>query len=109
MAKRFGEYASDAMEDKVERLKKAVDEARAEAYKNATIEFLGYSHDEEGEEFPVCKRKFQEDDADYLYRTEDALQNTIDKIKNLRSDLIFLRNSMRVYLKIEWNKAKNGQ
>ena len=109
LAKRFGEYASDAMEAKVERLKKAVDEARAEAYKNATIEFLGYSHDEEGEEFPVCERKFQEDDADYLYRIEDALQNTIDKIKNLRSDLIFLRNSMRVYLKIEWNKAKNGQ
>lgn len=109
LAKRFGEYASDAKDGKFKRLKLAVDNARRDAYKNATMEFLGYSYGENGEEFPICEPQFQEEDADCLYRAEDALQNATDKIKALRSDLIFLRNSMRVYLKIEWNKAKNGQ
>lgn len=109
LAKRFGEYASDAKDGKIERLKLAVDNARRDAYKNATMEFLGYSCGEDGEEFPICEPQFQEEDADCLYRAEDALQNATDKIRELRSDLIFLRNSMRIYLKIEWNKAKNGQ
>lgn len=73
------------------------------------MEFLGYNYTEDGEKIPQCEPQFQKDDADYLHRTEDELQNATDKIRELRSDLIFLRNSMRVYLKIEWNKAKNGQ
>lgn len=109
LAKKIGEYASDAKDGKIERLKKAVEDARRTAYENATMEFLGYNYTEDGEKIPQCEPQFQKDDADYLHRTEDELQNATDKIRELRSDLIFLRNSMRVYLKIEWNKAKNGQ
>lgn len=39
---------------------------------------------------------------------EIALKKETEKIKGLRNDLVFLRNVMRIYLKIEWNKAKIG-
>lgn len=109
LAKRFGEYASDVENGKIERLKLAVDDARKEAYKNATVKLGGYSYNEDGEELPDYEPQLQKDDIDYLHRTEDELRSATAKIRELRNDLIFLRNSMRVYLKIEWNKAKNGE
>ncbi len=38
----------------------------------------------------------------------DLDKREIERIKELRSDLVFLRNAMRIYLKIELNKAKIG-
>ena len=43
-----------------------------------------------------------EDNMEVAY-AESALSK---KINELRNDLFFLRNVIRMYLKIEWNKAK---
>ena len=109
LAKRFSEYSLDAQKDRFNHLKEAVQKARDEAYQNATEKLIGYSYTDDGDEIPEYDIEWQEEDNENVVRAEIALKRETEKIKKLRNDLIFLRNVMRIYLKIEWNKAKNGQ
>lgn len=109
LAKRFSEYSLDAKKDRFNHLKKAVQNARNEAYQNATEKLIGYSYTDDGDEIPEYDIEWQEEDSANVASAEIALKKETEKIKELRNDLIFLRNVMRIYLKIEWNKAKNGQ
>ena len=70
---------------------------------------IGYSYTDDGDEIPEYDIEWQEEDSANVASAEIALKKETEKIKELRNDLIFLRNVMRIYLKIEWNKAKNGQ
>ena len=91
-------------------LKNAVDEARKEMYKNATMQKIGEEWIEDIDDFiPVEEPEYQEDDVQNLVRTESALKKERKKIEALQDDLILLRDAIRTYLKIEWEIAKQGK
>jgi len=108
LAQRFSKYSVDIKKDRFNQLEQAVRDARNEAYQNATETFIGYSYTPDGDEIPNYEPELQEEDIETIASTEYALKVEKEKIKELRSDLILLRNAMRIYLKIEWNKAKIG-
>ncbi len=74
---------------------------------------VGVSHQEnievDGEYYTNTEYEFNEK----FKRKYDNVQEKINEIKEfnegLASDLINLRNVIRIYLKIEWNKAKKGK
>lgn len=109
LAENFNAYSQDAKKDKYNHLKTAVENARNEAYQNATETFVGFTYTDDGDTLPEYDYEFQDEDAASLEHVEKALKKEIDRIKNLRNDLVFLRNVMRIYLKLEWNEAKKGQ
>lgn len=109
LANRFAKYSVDVKNNRLQRLEEAAYQARVEAYNNASEEFAGYFYTEDGEQIPQYDREWTKEDASYVYQTEEALQKAKKEIQQLREDLVFLRNAMRIYLKIEWNKAKAGQ
>lgn len=107
LAQRFSEYSVNAKKDTFNQLQQAVLYARNEAYKNATQIVTGYYTDE-GDEIPEYDIEWKEEDLENVSSAEIALKKETKRIKELRDDLVFLRNTMRIYLKIEWNKAKIG-
>ena len=110
LAKRFSQYSIDVKNDRTSKLKNAVDEARKEMYKNATMQKIGEEWIEDIDDFiPVEEPEYQEDDVQNLVRTESALKKERKKIEALQDDLILLRDAIRTYLKIEWEIAKQGK
>lgn len=109
LANRFAKYSVDVKNNRLKHLEEAVHQAQVEAYNNASEEFVGYFYTEDGEQIPQYDREWTKEDASYVYQTEEALRKAKKEIQQLREDLVFLRNAMRIYLKIEWNKAKAGQ
>lgn len=108
LAQRFSDYSIGAKRDRFHHLQQAVQNARNEAYKNATQKVIGYSYTEEGDEVPEYDLEWQDEDEASVINAEVALREETKRIKGLRDDLMFLRNVMRIYLKLEWNKAKIG-
>ena len=109
LAQRISEYANSAKKDRYNKLQEAVRTARDEAYRNAKQVLIGYNYTEDGDEMPEYDYEWQEEDNMEVAYAERALSKEKKKINELRNDLFFLRNVIRIYLKIEWNKAKNGQ
>lgn len=109
LANRFAKYSVDVKNNRLQRLEEAAYQARVEAYNNASEEFAGFYCTDDGDEIPCYDKKWTEEDESNVYQAEDALRNAKKEIQQLREDLVFLRNAMRIYLKIEWNKAKAGQ
>lgn len=110
LAKRFSQYSIDVKNDRTSKLKNAVDEARKEMYKNATMQKIGEEWIEDIDDFiPVEEPEYQEDDVQNLVRTESALKKERKKIEALQDDLILFRDAIRTYLKIEWEIAKQGK
>lgn len=108
LAKRFSEYFIDAKKNRFKQLQQAVVAARNEAYQNATETLIGYSYSPDGDKLPNYEPELQKEDITAIASAEYTLKRETKRIKGLRTDLLFLRNAMRIYLKIEWNKAKTG-
>lgn len=109
LAQQFSEYANAVKSAKYSKLEEAVILARNEAYRNVKQVFNGYSYTDYGDEIPQYDYEFQDEDCMNMAAAEIALTNEKEKIRKLRNDLFVLRNVIRIYLKIEWNKAKSGQ
>lgn len=97
--------------NKIENLEKARKSASNVIYNNPIKEgdLLGYNYTEDGDEIPVY------DEPTWDPNLQDKLNNTANEIINynkfvnkLSNDIVTLRNIMRIYLKIEWIKAKSG-
>lgn len=107
---KFNEYYKIVLEDKKEKLNKGLAEVKKELdiFTNQFIKC-----DCEGNEIYITK---DDDDIEYehdLINDLSLAKNEVYKydlyINELQNQLLYFRNIIRIYLKIEWNKAKNGQ
>ena len=107
--KGFYTYCNNVLKDKKSNLEK-IRESRLEEMNNHIIGYEEFDGIELGDgigtvEVPVY-------DPDYEKKV-DEIEEQIKENKNLPSNLnkklIELRDIIRVYLKIEWNKSKNGE
>lgn len=105
----FNQYYKDLAERKQEKIKADIEYWSKQRYINAEqgpeITYI----DREGEEVHVNEPIINKEDEKKYQDALSVSQNEYAKIKKLESDLTFLCNIMRIYLKIEWNKAKKGK
>ncbi|MCK9479758.1 MAG: hypothetical protein M0R40_09735 [Firmicutes bacterium] len=88
-------------------LQKSINKAQQEMYHNVEMIKVGeYYHEEAEEMMDVEEPHYQTEDILNVNRLEKEKKDMVNEITNLQNDLIFLRNIIRTYLKIEWNKAK---
>jgi hypothetical protein len=109
LSKRFYEYYNSILKDKLVVLENMRKERTREMYENP-VDFVEIeTQDSEGyniiEKIPIP-------DPDIMKEKNEidiAIGKYSKNIKDLDENLCFLRDTMRIYLKIEWNKAKSGQ
>lgn len=109
LSQRFSEYSSDVKSNKYQRLEEALNSANKEMHNNMTLEKVGVQYTPDGDDIPVHEPHFEQDDMNDVANATIALQIETKKISLLQKDLIFLRDVIRIYLKIEWRIAKTGQ
>lgn len=70
---------------------------------------LGYNYTDDGDEIPIYDAPKLDPDlqADLSYTTNEIIKYN-KFVNKLSNDIVALRNIMRIYLKIEWIKAKQG-
>ena len=103
-------YYSKASKNEKSILEKIREERFSRMYDNV-IGFVEHepTFDEDGNEStnrePILDPNLEDD----VSEIEKKIQEYTMFTKNLNDRLVQLRNVMRIYLKIEWNKAKNGE
>ncbi|MEG1578261.1 MAG: hypothetical protein RR336_05815 [Oscillospiraceae bacterium] len=109
LSEKFREYYSDIKKGEVKRLEEALKQAKDAMYSNAIWMKTGESYNELAEEIEDIMEPIpQEEDIQYAASLEARYQNKVKQITELQKDLVLLRNIIRIYLKIEWNKSKTG-
>ena len=109
LSEKFREYYSDIQKGEFKRLEEALRQAKNDMYKNATLVKIGESYNEFAEEVEdIMEPMPQEEDVQYASTLEAEYKNKEKQITQLQQDLVLLRNVIRTYLKIEWNKSKTG-
>lgn len=103
----FNQHFKDLHDRKEERIKKDIEFWSKQRYINAEkgADIIQYDH--EGNEYCINEPIINEDDEARYQMALLAQKNECKKIEKLENDLRLLCNFMRIYLKIEWNKAKN--
>ena len=109
LARDFSDFSRDVKNKRYEHLEKAIKIARKSMYDNAELVVTDIVFTEEGEDIPCQEPEFKKIDEVELDKAKKVLQDEEKNIENMQKKLILLRNAMRIYLKIEWNVAKNGK
>ncbi len=108
LSQKFNKHNTFIQKGGLPELQKAINRAQQEMYQNAEMVKVGEYYHEEAEEMMDWEEpQYQIDDILNVKRLEEKMASNISEITNLQNDLIFLRNIIRTYLKIEWNIAKS--
>lgn len=107
--KDFYLYYSKALKNEKSTLEKVRKESVLKMFENP-IDYVenGTSYDHEGNEISDIEPIWDPELEYKLDKIEKQIEENTRFTNNLNKKLIQLRNIMRIYLKIEWNKAKNG-
>lgn len=109
LSEKFREYYSDIKKGDVIRLEEALMQAKNDMYKYATFVKIGESYNDFAEEMEDIMEPIpQNEDFQYTASLEIRYKNKVKQLTELQRDLVLLRNVIRTYLKIEWNKSKTG-
>lgn len=110
LSQKFNKYNTFIQEGGLVELQKSINSAQRDMYNNAeTVKVGEYYHDEAEEMFDVEEQHYQAEDVLHVEKLKEKKNDKVNEITNLQNDLIFLRNIIRTYLKIEWNKAKSAK
>lgn len=110
LSQKFNKYNTFIQDGGLGELQKSINKAQQEMYRNAEMVKVGeYYHEEAEEMMDVEEPQYQDEDVLYVHRLESKKGDKVKEISELQNDLIFLRNIIRTYLKIEWNKAKSAK
>lgn len=110
LSQKFNIYNAFIQDGGLVELQKSIKKAQQEMYHNAEMVKIGeYYHEEAEEMMDLEEPQYQTEDVLYVKRLKEKRTVKITEITNLQNDLIFLRNIIRTYLKIEWNKAKSAK
>ncbi len=110
LSQKFNNYNTFIQTGGLDTLEKSIREAQQEMYRNAENVKVGeYWHEEAGEMMDVEETHYQTHDFTYVSNLQAKKENKVIEITNLQNDLISIRNIIRTYLKIEWNKAKSAK
>lgn len=109
LAREFCNFYKDVKNQRYEHLEKALEEAREKMYHNVTFEEIGMEFTDEGVDIPIQEPVYDLADIEEVIEAKIPLEKEEKKIEGLQNKLIFLRNAIRIYLKIEWQIAKQGK
>ena len=110
LSQKFNKYNVFIQDGGLSELEKSINKAQQEMYHNVEMVKVGeYYHEEAEEMMDMEEPYYQTGDILNVKRLEEKKKDRVNEITNLQNDLIFLRNIMRTYLKIEWNKAKSAK
>jgi hypothetical protein len=104
----FNKHYEDIRSNKFKVLKSFADELREQMYQNATKGELIERYDDDGEDQSFHIPEFRDEDSKEYQKARKILESAYQDLKEVEDKLIYLRNVMRIYLKIEWNRAKRG-
>ena len=108
----FFEYHNNILNDKVLSLQGQKRHVASQLFDFPEQEYreVGFWSEEAGEEILYQEPKYINVEAK---KQEEAIEKQITKIlqptNEFKDNLSFLRDVMRIYLKVEWSKAKNGK
>lgn len=109
LSEKFRGYYSDIKKGEVTKLEEALKQARNAMYNNATYVKIGENYNDFLEEMQdIMEPISQEEDIQYVASLKTKYENKVKQITEIQNDLVLLRNVIRTYLKIEWNKSKTG-
>lgn len=108
LSKKLYRYYENVKSDKLKSLK----EIRSQRYDKMQEYIVSYEHEEYTDEYgkihdtvePVLDEVYEES----LNEIEAQINNLVKVSKDINNDILYLRDIIRIYLKIEWNKAKSG-
>lgn len=107
LSQKFNKHNTFIQEGGLSKLQEAINKAQKEMYDNVEMVKIGeYYHEEAEEMMDMEEPHFQTSDVLSVNRLETKKADKANEIALLQNDLILLRNIIRTYLKIEWNKAK---
>lgn len=110
LSQKFNKYNTFIQKGGFTDLEKTIIKAQQEMYQNVEMVKVGeYYHEEAETMMDMEELRYQVNDVDRVNRLETKKSDKLDEIRHLQDDLIFLRNTIRTYLKIEWNKAKTAK
>lgn len=110
LSDKFNKYNTNVQHDGFTRLEDAVKRAQQEMYKNVkVVEVDEYWCEDSDQILPITDVELRTEDILKCNELSSELKYEKEKIKNLQDDIILLRNIIRIYLKIEWNKAKSAK
>ncbi len=107
---RINQYYNDVQNNKLGSLEQSYKAAKSAMY-NFPIseEFHGVSVDEDGEEYPIFQPIFDPELESDAKKAEKQLNDYRKSIREIHGLINKLRDHMRLYLKIEWDIAKDGK
>lgn len=107
--KRINQYSLDFQNNKEGLLEKIYDRKKKEMYENPkAMNDLGSSYTEHGDEIPNYEPVFDSELEKSMKEAETQLNDYKESISEIHGLIDELRDYMRLYLKIEWDIAKNG-
>lgn len=108
LSKKLYRYYENVKFDKL----KSLETIRDRRYSEMQDHVLSYDYEEYTDEYGIVREVsvpiFDEEYQESLDVIEEQITNLVKVSKDINSDLLMLRNIIRTYLKIEWNKAKTG-
>jgi hypothetical protein len=108
LAKKLYRYYENVKTEKLKNLELVRDRRYDEMQKH----ILDYDYEEYTDEYGISKfEQIPIVDIEYqqsLDEIDQQIDNLVKVSKDINSDLLMLRDIIRTYLKIEWNKAKKG-
>lgn len=108
LSQKFNKHNAFVQDGGLTKLQKSIKDARKEMYNNAEMVKIGECYNEDADDMMDMEEpRYQTDDIIYVTKLEAREVDKKTEITNLQNDLIFFRNIIRTYLKIEWNKAKS--
>ena len=109
LAREFCNFYKDVKNQRYEHLEKALEEAREKMYHNVTFEEIGMEFTDEEVDIPIQEPVYDLADIEEVIEAKIPLEKEEKKIEGLQNKLILLRNAIRIYLKKEWQIAKQGK
>lgn len=108
LSQKFNKYNAFIQKGGLTKIKKDIIKAQQEMYQNVEMIKVGeYYHEEAGEMMDIEEPYYQTEDILRVNKLESIKADRVKEITDLQNDLISFRNIIRIYLKIEWNKAKS--
>lgn len=95
------------IEQKEEKIKEEIEFWSTQRYANATKGPDIIQYDEDGNDYTINEPIINPEDEEKYQKALSVGVKEHERLENLEKDLSFLCDFMRIYLKIEWNKAKN--
>lgn len=107
---RINQYYKDCVDNKLGKLQESYKQARDLMYEfPLREEFLGCYTTEDGDEIPQFEPILDPELENETRRAEIQIQNYRQSVLEIHKLINELRNYMRIYLKIEWDIAKQGK